>query len=283
MMALLDQWFTAAKNATATWSFNRRNRQAWQRGPYNEPRQDKAGFFADHPDLGAQEALLRGAYPRLEMCQTHSTLSRYRENLNLLAALDALGIDKLPHAPSQPCRVLEVGIKNWSTLDALAAWLAEKTNDSFAITGVELDPWRRYQDGHSRWDYATTFAHRVPEAHAPIAGDILDHTGMYDTVVCVLPFVFAEPHLSWGLPLKHFNPPRFFAALHRLVAPGGTLILFNQGDAEFEAQRQLLAPYGYTQRFSGSVPQPFYPYAHPRYGWWLSKPNQSCPKTAGLA
>ncbi|MEZ4574178.1 MAG: hypothetical protein R2857_04515 [Vampirovibrionales bacterium] len=149
------------------------------------------------------------------MCQTHSTLSRYRENLNLLAALDALGIDKLPLPPANLAGCWKWASRTGRLSTRWPIW--QKTNDSFAITGVELDRWRRYQDGHSRWDYATTFAHRVPEARAPIAGDILDHTGMYDTVVCVLPFVFAEPHLSWADPLKHFNPPRF--PHYRLVAP----------------------------------------------------------------
>lgn len=276
-------WWMSVKDWWLTQQFEQRQRKCWSKGTYHETAEPKFGCFDPYTsDIARQEALIEQAlalsaqYREFSTCYERATQLRYLENLNFLEALDAVtgprpALIQPPPLLDGTCHLLEVGVKNWSTLDALAAWAKVVLPQPLQITGVELDPYRRYRDGYSRFDYAQAYTAQIPEA-TYVCGDIRSWTQPASVIVNVLPFVFPEPHQAWGLPLSRFNPAEVFDHLYRLLLPGGWLLVFNQGREEAEAQRQLFAPYDFELAFEGAVPQSFYPYQYPRMGWWLRKP-----------
>lgn len=136
--------------------------------------------------------------------------------------------------PRREGRLLDVGCKNFYYVQALAAAFAPAT-----LTGLELEGHRRYRDGHARSDYAAFYTAQVKGARFCV-GDLCTWREKADLVSCWYPFVFAETALAWGLPLSAFQPARFFTALADSVAPGGLLLVVNQGLAEWQACAERL-------------------------------------------
>lgn len=130
--------------------------------------------------------------------------------------------------PAAQGRVLDVGCKNFYYAAALAAAFRPAQ-----LTGLELEGHRRYRDGHRRSDYAAFYTGQISGARYCV-GDVCDWDEKADLVSCWYPFVFAQVALAWGLPLSAFAPQRFFAALAGAVAPGGLLLVVNQGLAEWQ-------------------------------------------------
>ena len=157
------------------------------------------------------------------------------ENYVYLDVLQRLR-DQSPRWPAVQGRVLDVGCKNFYYAAALAAAFKPAQ-----LTGLELEGHRRYRDGHRRSDYAAFYTAQITGARFCV-GDVCDWHDQADLVSCWYPFVFPQVALAWGLPLSAFAPQRFFAALAGAVAPGGLLLVVNQGLAEWqECARWLLA------------------------------------------
>ena len=133
-----------------------------------------------------------------------------------------------PVWPAVQGRVLDVGCKNFYYAAALATAF-----EPAQLTGLELEGHRRYRDGHRRSDYATFYTGQIRGARYCV-GDVCDWREKADLVSCWYPFVFAEVALAWGLPLSAFAPQRFFPALAEALAPGGLLLVVNQGLAEWQ-------------------------------------------------
>ncbi|MCC7171317.1 MAG: hypothetical protein IT459_12780 [Planctomycetes bacterium] len=169
------------------------------------------------------------------------------------------------HAPptATPLRVLDVGSKNFEVAPALLASLAAHRGrrDAIELTGIELDAYRVYADGHSRADAAAYFLALAAEvglgrSHRFIAGDVLEHRERYDVITWFHPFVTPAPLLRWGLPLRHLAPERMLEHVASLRAPGGLLVIVNQEPEEAAIQRELFARVG-LEATSFEVPSRF--------------------------
>ncbi len=261
-----------ARSWRNAWGFKLRQRIGWQRQGYREKPEPKDNLYPsrDHADeLVALETIYVEKY-KLQSFRETSGRNRYLENLTFLQYLETLlpaeVTGQLPAAVSW----LDVGAKNWSYAEALYRF-AQSRFESAELTGVELDGYRLYPDFHSRHDYAMAYTKQLPHAHYHV-GDVMDHQAKHDVISCFLPFIFPEPLLFWGLPLKYYQPMSFFQHLLSLLKPGGLLIVTNQGEVEYQEQADIfLALQTNIPNLSveplGQLPDSFLNYRYPRFGW----------------
>lgn len=248
------------------------------------------------PLTTVEQTLLKDSKP-LQHCQHYADAGRYAECMaiahQLSVMLGQVGSakkdlsNKLFNYNISELHWLDIGAKNWAYVEALAhhaRQLAEVRNKAVTLTGVELDANRLYANGTTRGQVARGLAKAV-ETHlavkaAYIHGDIANHAppmGRYNVISWLLPFVVAEPCLYWGLPLTQFKPATLWQhTVQQLLADGALLLLINQGEAEAEAQRQLIQTTPkITIVWEGWLPdQTFIPYDIPRYGWVCQKQDK---------
>jgi hypothetical protein len=138
---------------------------------------------------------------------------------------------------------------------------------------VELDAHRRYADLSTR----RAHGERVARAHAGcryIAGSVAELQGQYGVVIWFLPFLFEEPLRAWGLPRRFFAPEALFGHVLDRVAPGGSLLIVNQGERERDRQRDLFAARGVQAIPLGLLESPLSPFRRKRFGWrWTAGPR----------
>lgn len=274
---MLLSWLANIKN---TLDFNLRKTLKFSRKNYQEPVDDLTHCFMDNAELQQLEQALLKQYPLLQQLKSSCSLQRYFENLSLLDELNQLR-PATTFQETSALNVLEIGVKNWSTLPALAAFVeAHTAKHSWQITGLEVDCWRLYPNGYSRWGYLQTYLKQVQSWLTPnqqtitaIEADFLSWIPpqRFDWIVCVLPFVFEEPHRAWGLPKRLFNPQQFFKQLfENCLTKDGQVILINQGQAECLAQANLLnRPIEQAILLASR----FRKHQYPRFGWWLNYHN----------
>jgi hypothetical protein len=265
-----DGMFHQLRSIWNQFGFWQRSRLRWRRGGYRERWEPKENLFEgrlNRSSLEAREKILVDRYG-LEAFRVQSNRSRYLETLTYLDFLEALFQGK--SLPETSCRWLDVGVKNWSTVEALHRFLLLHQRD-FSLDGIELDTYRVYADFYSRYDYATAYIQGLPNTHYHV-GDVMMHTGQYDVVSCFLPFVVPEPCFAWGLPQRYFKPLDFLEHLIHLLSPSGTLLIVNQGEAEAQAQAELFKshPLSVVEPI-GQLPESFLSYRYPRYGWYCRK------------
>ena len=192
------------------------------------------------------------------------TSGELREAAYVLDLLLDVGVaTPRPHGPS-----LDVGTKNGSNLPAFAA---------FAVGPwdlVEIDAHRRYASLSTRRAHGERIARAYPGCRY-IAGSVTDIRGAYATVTWILPFVDPAPHVAWGLPTRLFEPERLLTHVRDLVAPGGTLIVVNQGEVERDLQGDLFHQCAMQARSHGKVRSPLTPFRRPRYAWRWDRPTSA--------
>lgn len=181
------------------------------------------------------------------------------ESLYTLDLLDRLA------GPAPAGRGLDVGSKYAAYLPGLA------TFDARGWDCVERDAHRRYLDTTTRRAVGEAIAARFTGCRY-LAGDVRALGGSYARVTWFLPFVVEEPHRAWGLPAEIFDPRGALDAVLGRLAPGGELLLLNQGDAERDEQAALFAAAGVAAEPLGRVDSVLSPYRKPRYGWRVRKP-----------
>ncbi len=164
-------------------------------------------------------------------------LETVREALGVLdlveTALAAARIE-LP----DPLDALDVGARNWFYVRALDALLRfyGGSERNVELTGLEVDPFVVYRDGHSRFDWAQLYAASLPQARY-LARDFFSHAGVHDLVLILFPFLNRAEHLDMGLPLSLYRPRDLLAHALAAVRPGGTLVVtcFDYERAALEA------------------------------------------------
>lgn len=137
--------------------------------------------------------------------------------------------------------------------------------------GVELDAHRRYWTLTTRRAHGEWVAHALPECRY-LAGNLLDLHGGYSFITWFLPFLHAAPLRIWGLPDRFLMPRRLLDHAWTLLAPGGRLLVINQGESEVERQAELFEQAGIVARALGRIESPLSPFQRPRYGFMACRP-----------
>lgn len=211
-----------------------RQRLSFSRKNYFEQNEDKEGLFEG--DVAEREKFLLEKYD-LEALKSNSTRQNYRENLYLLDILDKYLASNLSATqPLSSSAILDIGCKNWSYAKAEYAFF-KKYCQNLQLDGIELDANRLYSNFFSRKEAAKFYTKGMNTNY--IEGDFLKHSGEYDFIIWILPFVVENPLIKWGLPLKYFQPEEMLKKAYDLLKEGGSMLILNQGEAEHEAQIKL--------------------------------------------
>ncbi|MEI2782927.1 MAG: hypothetical protein V9H25_17420 [Candidatus Competibacter sp.] len=184
----------------------------------------------------------------------------FRESLYVLDVLD-----RWAGPPASPLPSLDIGCKNGCYLPGLWAWSGGPWD------GVELDAHRRYWTLATRRAHGEWIARRLPGCRY-LAVDLLDLRGAYGFVTWFLPFLHEAPLRAWGLPRRFLRPARLLDHARTLLAPGGRLLVVNQGEAEAERQERLFGEAGIAAVSFGRIESPFSPFRRPRFGWLAVAP-----------
>lgn len=186
-----------------------------------------------------------------------------REYVLNLYTLDML--DRYASRPAILRRGLDVGAGNWSYLPALAAWTHTPWD------GVELDAHRRDWTLATRRAYANYMTRAYPDCRY-LAGSLEGMAGACDSITWFLPFVRVDAFAATRLPRRFFTPERMLAHAWSLLAPGGTMFVVNQGEAESAEQQRLFEQAGIAADATGRIDSGFSPFRMPRFGWRTLKP-----------
>lgn len=191
---------------------------------------------------------------RLGETRSRMTWERWRRNLSFLELLDASR--EAPEFASwldaqSSIRALDIGSKNFDYVDALAAFWSRGGSRPLSLTGIEVDPNRRYLDLRTRGAWAQSYCAQVPGAEYR-GENLVDHRGTYDVITWFFPFVVLRPLRAWGLPDRLFEPQRLWNHARSLVRPGGWIIVVNWNPNEVEAQRQIAGSSAWSQAVPGS-------------------------------
>jgi hypothetical protein len=122
--------------------------------------------------------------------------------------------------------VTDVGCANF--------WYARTLHRFFRpakLTGVDVEGYRLYRTGYSRYDAAAGYVADLPQTSF-VTVDYCEMDEQVDVITAWFPFVTPTPVLAWRLPLTVFSPERLFARIARNLAAGGTLFMVNQGTDE---------------------------------------------------
>ncbi len=124
---------------------------------------------------------------------------------------------------------VDVGCKNFYYAQALHAYFKPEK-----LTGIELDAYPIYNDLQTRSSYADFYVTQVKNTHF-LAMDFCEYAPKCDGITFLYPFVVPEPLVKWSLPLSEFKPEALFRQAYSTLRPGGSLLMINQGESEFEA------------------------------------------------
>lgn len=227
--------------AAADWfndlAFRARNRLRWSAPARSRP----AGTFAPlnarlTPAGRARADELRRRYDLARWPQL-LTARQLQENLYVLDVLDQRGVNQHGVVGAAGAHGLDIGAKDGSTLPARVA------AGPPAWDQIELDAHRRYADLSTRRAHAEKLAAAFPGCRY-LTGSVTELTGTYQVITWILPFVRLGPLRAWGLPARCFEPSRLLRHVVGLCAPGGRLLVVNQGPEERDLQHALFADAG---------------------------------------
>lgn len=201
---------------------------------------------------------------RQRLASQHPALIQWPSQLPALAEAESLTILQHGHdwllpaigagnTTGRPLRWLDIGSKNAAYAPGLATLaLSILPVHGLQLNALELDGGRRYRDGYTRASYAHALLkmsqeflrQQHPQAESLscryLQKDIRQHHEHYDVITWLMPFVFAKPHISWGLPLRYFDPQAMTDHVMSLLEPGATLMLIHLNQDEAQAQMALL-------------------------------------------
>lgn len=218
-------------NAKNKFDFFLRKHLTFSRKNYSEKNEPKESLFSDEKIIEREKYLLEKF--DLERFKSNSTVQNYLDNLYILDLFERyLKVDF-----KDELSVLEIGCKNWFLAKA-QYFFFKKHCQTLKLTGIELDANRLYANFYSRAEVAKFYSKGLKDAKY-ISGDFLKHEGKYDYIIWILPFVFEEPLLGWGLPLNYFKPEQMLKKAYESLNSGANMFIINQGKEEYEEQKRL--------------------------------------------
>lgn len=242
----------------------------WQRGAPRFPNESKQGLFDHLPaneqkqaDITAKQ--LHSAF-NLQHLRENSSADNYRLNLFYLEMLERALSEAGPKIP-QSINAADIGPSDWFYVQALYAalkWWNSPAGRTIRLTGYEADAYRVYANLFSRYDLAHGYMTGLEEVHY-IPRKFNRQSAKFDLITMFFPFVFLKDHLTWGLPLRRFNPLGLLRDAIASLKPGGVLVIVNQGEAEHIAQRDMLLAENIQPAAAFQHQSPLYHYDLIRY------------------
>ena len=242
----------------------------WRRGGFVPRAGAKLDLFADlspadQLDARNREARLFKQYHLAEF-ERVSSPGNYRENLFYVEMLEA-ALERGGAVLPDPLLAADIGPSHWFYIQGLAAllrWWNCPSGRSIQLEGFEADPYRVYADLRSRFDHAAGHL-RGLDCAAYLPRAFTAQPGRFHLILMLFPFVFEKDHLEWGLPGSLFRPEALLSAAWDSLAPGGTLVIVNQGEAEHERQRERLLAAGITPAAAFRQDPLLYSYPYERF------------------
>lgn len=242
----------------------------WRRGVPRFPNESKQDLFAHLPANEQEQAnhtakRLHSDF-RLQHLRENSSADNYRLNLFYLEMLERALSEAAPVIP-QIIHAADIGPSDWFYVQALYAalkWWNSPTSRTVRLLGYEADAFRVYSNLLSRYDQAHGYMHGLEDVHY-IPRKFTRQPGKFELITMLFPFLFLKDHLTWGLPLRRFNPVELLRDAWASLKPGGVLVVVNQGEAEHFAQRDMLLAENIQPAAAFQHPSRLYQYDLVRY------------------
>lgn len=193
----------------------------WSRRPYHETPIGRLSGLASWQITRIDE--LRARYDvRFESVYgSHTALANYAY-LDLLDQAWTITNQPIP----QGIVVTDVGCANFWYARTLHAFFRPAT-----LTGVDVEGFRLYPTGYSRYDAARGYIAQLPHTSFAVA-NYCEMESRTDVITAWYPFVTPSPVLAWGLPLTVFSPAQLFHRIARNLTAQGLFFMVNQGTEE---------------------------------------------------
>jgi len=225
------------------------------------PAEDKEGLF--EPDLQEEVRRLVQTYG-LQRWERESGRIDFAASLFYLQMIERALVEADVRLPPI-VTVLDAGCGDWFYVQALYGLLHRFGGERpVLLHGVEVDAYRPYAGLRSRMDWAEVYMGGLPGV-AYLPGDIRQFSQPVQFACLLFPFLFSADVRRWGLPKRYLQPAELLAHLFGLVAPGGTLVIANLGEAERDEQQRLLAVAGLTPAWQGQHESRLFAYRQARY------------------
>lgn len=230
----------------------------WSRGVYRERPVGRFSGLSGHQQAGVAR-LKRRFVVRFERYYGQQTALKGYDYLDIL---DRAWISWGQPRPVGPV-VHDVGSSNF--------WYARALHTFFqpsSLTGIEVEGYRIYANGYSRWDYAQGYVQDLERTRFVVA-DYAEFEQPADVVTAWYPFVTPAPVLAWRLPLAMFTPHTLFSRIASNLTATGLLVMVNQGPEEAAIAATLCREVGlaWLGSYDAQATLRFRP-VHPVVSWW---------------
>jgi hypothetical protein len=224
-------------------------------------------------NVSRRESLFRQKYG-LDHFFHKSRAATYKINLYFLDLLECFLCDQMDRFADRSIKVLDAGSDDWHYVSSLWSFLnywSGRSGLSFQLKGIELDPYKMCKDLHTRLDYAEAHSRHLRNTQYQ-QGDVFDLDEKFEIAFAFLPFVTQKEAFGWKLPLRFYDPVKFFGRLYDCLEPGGLLLIVNVNEYESRIMQDILGrievkPVVPARRFTS----PFFSYRTDRYVTLIEK------------
>ncbi|MEI7474879.1 MAG: hypothetical protein WCK67_08880 [bacterium] len=199
---------------------------------------------------------------KLDNLKNNCTIRNYLENLYIIELLESVFNLK---ETDKNISILDIGSKNWFYAQGEYQFFKHNyIKKEIKLTGVEIDAYRVYSSLFSRFDSAIKNIDGLENVEY-IADNLLNINKKYDYITWFFPFVIKEPLLHWGLPMTLFKPQELLLHAYSLLNKNGQMLIMNQGEKEYQIQKNLLSKNKITFIEYGEFQSDFIQHEHQRY------------------
>ena len=233
-----------------------RSRITFSRKNYTEQNENKEDIFENEEQKNLSRTLDK-KYNINSLAL--GTVQNYLENLYCLEILNKY----ISIQDKKDISVLDIGSKNWNYAKSEYLFFANNF-ENIHLNGIEIDAFRMSTNLYTRYEIAKYHIKDLKNTNY-IAGDFLKHNQKYDYIIWFLPFITEYPLVKWGLPLRYFKPLLMLKHAYNSLNADGELLIINQGEKEYNIQKNLNDELGLNAEYYGEINDIFDVFEHERY------------------
>jgi hypothetical protein len=240
------------------------------RSPYTFRQRLRSGYHVFWYRLGEALCWSRGIYRERPAIRLAALTGRQQERILFLKRRYAVRFDRYgaPETALKSYDYLNILDQAWTAwgqsrpsgvavhdVGSSNFWYARVLQSFFrpsALTGVEVEGYRIYANGYSRWDYAQGYVQGLPQTSC-VVSNYAQYDQKADVVMAWYPFVTPAPVLAWRLPLALLAPRTLFAQIASNLTATGLFVMVNQGPEEAAVAANLCREAGLDRRWSYEV------------------------------